>query len=566
LPAARADAWLRTLTVEGFGLIDRTSVELRPGLNVFTGETGSGKSMVIDALGFAFGDRAGADIVRAGSAKAAVFVEVEPNAAAHRWLSENGFEADPGEPLVLSREMLAQGRSSARINAKPATAAQLRDLGDILLDVVGQHEHTRLAKPSLHRVLLDEVAGEAARAHLSQVGSHYARVRELGAEIEALQRSASAADRALGDARYAADEIAAARLEPGEIETLHERRSLLANAGKIASALQAAANALDDAERGAIPMLGRAAAALDPVSGFGAALREFADNARGLQGAVQDLQLAIAGRAEGSLADPAELDAVEDRLALIDALRKKYGPTIEEIVAAGERCAAQATMLGQRDQEIARLERERAAQSALLDTAARALTTARQKAAVALSARVGEELASLGMRGATFRCAVDPKTEGIGPDGADRVEFYASLNPKEPERPIVRAASGGELARLLLALKVAVADVDPHPIVVLDEIDAGIGGVAARAVGARIATLAKSVQVLCVTHLAQIAVHADEHVSLTKGTAKHRVTIDARVLEAKGERRAEIARMLAGDEKGAEALEHAEALLREVRG
>jgi DNA repair protein RecN (Recombination protein N) len=565
LVARRADGWLRTLTVEGFGLIDRTSVELRPGLNVFTGETGSGKSMVIDALGFAFGARAGSDLVRAGSEKAAAVAEVEPNGAAKRWLFENGFESDPGEPLILSREMLAQGRSSARINGKPATASQLRELGDILLDVVGQHEHTRLARPALHRELLDEFAGEAAREALTKVRTQHARLRALRAQIEALRISESAAARALGDGRFAATEIEAARLQPGEIETLRERRSLLANAAKIGEALDAAGTALGAPDRGAISTIGNAAAALDQVSKYAQTLREFADAARGLQGAVQDLHIAVAAQADEAAGDPGALDAVEDRLAVIARLQKKYGTTIEEILTAGERFAEQARTLERRDRDVAELEHAAAECASELTAAASMLTAIRVTAAKRLSARVEGELIALGMRGASYRCAVDPLPEEAGPDGADRVEFFASLNAKEPERPVARSASGGELARLLLALKVALAEVDPHPIVVLDEIDAGIGGVAARAVGSRIAALARSVQVLCVTHLAQIAAQGDENILLSKVANKNRVTIEARVLGNRDSLRTEIARMLSGDEKGEEALKHAEALLRDVR-
>ncbi|HET9342686.1 MAG TPA: DNA repair protein RecN [Candidatus Eremiobacteraceae bacterium] len=561
----RTDGSLRTLTVEGFGLIDRTTVDLGPGLNVFTGETGSGKSMVIDAIGFAFGARAGADVVRAGSAKATVHVEVEPNAVARRWADDNGFASDEGEPLVIAREMQAQGRSSARINGRPATAAQLRELGDILLDVVGQHEHTRLVRPALHREALDAFAGEPATTALDSVRSLYAKRVELVGRLSALRMSAAQADKALADARYAADEIAAARLRSSEIEELHERRAMLANAAKIGNALRAAIAALDDADIGSVASLGRAAVALESIAQFGPRLRELAESTKGVQGAASDLLSAVAAGADEVADDPAAIDALEDRLTLIERLQKKYGRTIEEIVAAGERYAETARGIEGRDEDIVALERSLADVERELEHAASLLTRLRVAAAKTLSAKVGEELGSLDMRGAAFRCAVDPKADGIGPDGADEVEFYASLNANEPERPIARAASGGELSRLLLALKVALADVDPHPIVVLDEIDAGIGGVAARAVGARIAALSRRVQVLCVTHLAQIAAHADEHIALEKAKKRDRVTIAARMIDNREELRIEIARMLSGDEQGTEALRHAEALLRDVR-
>lgn len=565
MAARRADGLLRTLTVEGFGLIDRTSVELGPGLNVFTGETGSGKSMVIDAIGFAFGARAGADVVRAGSDKAIVHVEIEANDSARTWADENGFASDEGEPLVVSREMSAQGRSGARINGRPATAAQLRELGDILLDVVGQHEHTRLVKPSLHREALDAFAGVSALGPASTVRELYQKRSQLRDELAALRSSAAEAGRTLADARYAADEIAAARLRHGEIEELHERRSLLANAAKIGNALRAAIAALDDGDAGSVATIGRAVVALDGVGAFGARLLELAETAKGLQGAAADLRRSIAASLEDVPDDPIALDALEDRLALVERLQKKYGRTIEEIVAAGERFAEKARSIEGREEELVAIERSLVDVESDLSRAATDLTKARVAAAKLLSARVGDELGSLGMRGATFRCAVDLRSDGIGPDGADVVEFYASLNANEPERPVAKAASGGELSRLLLALKVALADTDPHPIVVLDEIDAGIGGAAARSVGARIAALARRVQVLCVTHLAQIAAHADEHVTLEKAKKRDRVTIAARSIGDRESLRIEIARMLSGDEQGPEALKHAEALLRDVK-
>ncbi|MFI5389004.1 MAG: DNA repair protein RecN, partial [Candidatus Eremiobacterales bacterium] len=540
-------------------------VDLVPGLNVFTGETGCGTSMVIDAIGFAFGARASADVVRAGSAKATVHVEIEPNSAARRWADDNGFASDEGEPLIIAREMQAQGRSSARINGRPATAAQLRDLGDILLDVVGQHEHTRLVRPALHREALDAFAGDPAAQALDSVRSLYANRLELANRLSTLRTSAAQADKALADARYAADEIAAARLKPGEIEALRERRALLANASKIGNALRAAIAALDDADVGSVASLGRAAVALESLAPVGPRLRELAQSAKGVQGAASDLQSAVAANADDIADDPAALDALEDRLAVIERLQKKYGGTVDVILAAGERYAETARGLEGRDEEIVAIERSLTHVERELESAASALTNLRVAAAKTLSARVGDELGTLDMRGAAFRCAVDPKVDGIGSDGADAVEFYASLNANEPERPIARAASGGELSRLLLALKVALADVDPHPIVVLDEIDAGIGGVAARAVGARIAALSRRVQVLCVTHLAQIAAHADEHIALEKAKKRDRVTIAARMIDNREELRIEIARMLSGDEQGTEALRHAEALLRDVK-
>ena len=550
---------LRTLTVEGFGLIDRTSVELEPGLNAFTGETGGGKSMVIDALGFVFGDRAGPDVVRSGSEKAVVFAELEPNKTAQTWLRENGLESEDGV-LVISRDYSANGRSSARANGKPVTAGQLRELADIMLDVVGQHERQRLLQPAQHLELLDAFSGESTPRKRDEVEAGVRRARTLAAELDRMMSSGAASLRALEDARYAAQEIAAAKLEPGEFENLREQREMLAHAAKIAEAVETAIGALDDSDRGATTQLGRATAALGSIAPYAASLNEFSEQAKGLQSAAQDLTFSLAALREEGAFDPAQLDRVEDRLAVLERVLRKYGPAVEDALAARARFEAEASKLENRSGEIARLEAEAKSNDAALRAASEELTKSRRDAAARLSARVEAELQHLGMRGATFRCAIEPGDLTLS--GGDRVEFTAALNPKEPQRPIAKSASGGELARLLLALKLAFAKSDPHPIVVLDEVDAGLGGATAKAVGERIAELGKSAQVLCVTHLAPIATLAAHHVVMGKMNKQGRSVIVARGLRDREEVQTEIARMLAGDAESAEAQRHAAALLK----
>jgi DNA repair protein RecN (Recombination protein N) len=551
---------LRSLTVQGFGLIDRTSVELKPGLNAFTGETGGGKSMVIDALGFVFGERAGPDVVRAGSDKATVFAELFVNGAALAWLRDNGLEADD-DALVLSREYSSGGRSSARVNGKPVTAGQLRELADIVLDVVGQHEHQRLLQPAQHLDLLDAYAGEATVAKRSEVASLVSETRAIARELDELRTAGDQSLRALEDARFAAQEIREAKLEPGEVEALRERRSILAHAAKIAQAVETAIEAIDDSDRGATTQLGRAAVALGGVSSYASSLREFSDQAKGLQSSAQDLSFALAALREEGAFDPAQLDEVENRLALLERVMRKYGPTLEDALVARARFEAAAGKLENREGEMRRLEAAKLEHESKLREAAAELTKHRKAAASRLATRVESELQRLNMRGATFACSIELANE-IASSGGDRIEFVAALNPKEPQRPIAKSASGGELARLLLALKLAFAKVDPHPVVVLDEIDAGIGGAAASAVGERIAELAETVQVLCVTHLAQIATFAGHNVVMEKMNKQGRAVIVARSLSGKEDVRAEIARMLAGDSESNEALRHAEALLK----
>jgi len=559
---------LRSLTVEGFGLIDRTTADVGPGLNAFTGETGSGKSMVIDALGFAFGERAGADVVRAGAARACVFVEMESAPEAGAWLAENGFsddDLDAGGPLVVSREITAGGRSSARINGRPATAGQLRELSQIMLDVVGQHEHQVLLQPARHLAMLDAYAGDAALSLRARCCAVVDELRALHAEMDSLRVDDARLERLLEDARFAAREIAGANLQEGELERLRERRTLFAHATKIAQAVDLAMGALADGDRGAVTSLGRAAKAMDGVSTIGAQLGEIAQNIRGLQSAAQDVAASLAALNDEGALDPGRLDEVDDRVAVIEALLKKHGPGVADVLEAGKHSAAEADRLERRDQEIAQVEAHIREREKSLAQAAAELSRERSAAGARLAERAQSELRELGMVGAMFSCAVEPRAGGIGASGGDAVEFLAALNPNEPLRAITKAASGGELSRLLLALKLAFADVDPHPIVVLDEIDAGIGGAAARAVGARIAELSRRAQVLCVTHLAQIAAFADHHVALTKVVRKGRTIVEAGSLSGRVAVRTEIARMLAGDGESAEALRHAEALLREIK-
>jgi len=559
---------LRSLTVEGFGLIDRTTADVGPGLNAFTGETGSGKSMVIDALGFAFGERAGADVVRAGAARACAFVELESAPEAGAWLIENGFSDDDleaGGPLVVSREITAGGRSSARINGKPATAGQLRELRQIMLDVVGQHEHQVLLQPARHLSMLDAYAGDAALSLRAECAGLVEDLRALNVEVDGLRIDDARLERRLEDARFASREIAGANLQEGELERLRERRSLLAHATKIAQAIDLAASALSDGDRGAVASLGRAAKAMDGVAAIGAQLGEIAQTIRGLQGAAQDVTASLAALGDDGALQSGQVDEIDDRIDAIEALLKKHGPGIVDVLEAGKRAAAEAERLERRDQEIALVEARLRERETILSQTAAKLTRERIAAGDRLALRAQSELQELGMRGATFSCVVEPRAGGIGASGGDSVEFLAALNPNEPLRPITKAASGGELSRLLLALKLAFADVDPHPIVVLDEIDAGIGGAAARAVGARIAELSVRAQVLCVTHLAQIAAFADHHVALTKVVRKGRTIVEAGSLGGRVAVRTEIARMLAGDGESAEALKHAAALLREIK-
>jgi len=551
-------ATLLRLTIENVGLIERAELDFAEGLTVVTGETGSGKTMLLGGLALALGERAESDAVRGGAERARATLEIAPDAALRGRLADAGFALAAGDDVVVQREVLASGRSHARINGVPAAASQVRELIGDLVDVVSQHEAQRLLTPAYALDLLDRYGGAETLALRARTRAAYDDLHAARTRLETLRDEDGRALASAEFARYALGEIDGARVEDDdEDERLRERRDLLANAERIASALGIAAAALED-ERGAVDALGAAETALAGVARYGERFAELAGAASALQSEANDLGARIARERDAIELDPAELDAVVARLDALDALKKKYGGSLAAVRAQRESFAAQVADVDDRDARLAAAARDVTAREASLAAEARALARRRADAAVAIEAAVADELAALAMPAARLHVALEP-LDAIGPNGAERAELRFAANPGEPERPLARVASGGELSRVLLALVVVLADRRERSALVFDEIDAGIGGATATAVGARLARLARSAQVVCVTHLAQIASHGDEHVALRKQTGSGTTTIAAVALDAKA-RRAEIARMLSGEEHGV-ALRHAAELL-----
>jgi DNA repair protein RecN (Recombination protein N) len=551
---------LRQLLIEDFGLIEHADVEFDTGATIFTGETGSGKTMLIGALDFALGARAGGDVVRRGARKAQVTLVFDPDETLRERLAAEGFELDRGEDGTIAREMSDAGRSTLRLNGRVATAAQVRELRDAVAEIVGQHEAQRLLAPAYHLELLDRFAGEEALMLRQRGAAAYARAHELAAELARLEQDDRRAQERYEDAAFANREIEEARIEAGEPERLRERREYLDNVERIAAALHAAHEALAGDERGATGSLGSAAASLAAVGKFDAALRDLLQRAEALQSDAVELSSELARALDGAEYDPAELEAINDRLDLIERLKRKYGGTVEEIAEAAARARAVVDEYEGRDRRVAQLGENAAAAERELREAAAALGASRTQAATKLSKRVRAEFAELALASGRFEVNLEP-LERIGPNGAERIEFLFAANAGEPARPLSRVASGGELSRVLLAIVVVLAGArDAGSALVIDEIDAGIGGATATAVGGRIGELARRGQVVCVTHLAQLATWADRHYVLEKIERKRETTIVARSIAGKKEREAEIARMLSGESHDA-ALRHARALL-----
>ena len=553
---------LLRLVVENVGLIARAEIDFARGLTVVTGETGSGKTMLLDALRLALGERADPETVRAGAERARAVLEIAPDDALRARLAEAGFPLADDDDAIVVREVLAGGRSQARINGIPAGASQLRELIGSLADVVSQHQAQRLLAPAYALAVLDRFGGADSLAEAAAVQRAHG---ELRAARERLAGLRDADDRALARAefaRFARDEIdAAAVVADDEDELARARRDVLVNAERITAALATASAALED-ERGAVDALGDCESAMLGLARYGERFAELAGAAAALQSETNELAAQIARERDRIELDPAELDLLTGRLDTLDRLKRKYGGTLATVRAQRDAFAADVADVDDREARIAAAERDLAARDAALRDAANRLSLRRQAAAAAIEQAVRAELAALEMPAASLRIALEP-LEAPGPSGSERAELRFAANPGEPERALGKIASGGELSRVLLALVVVLADRRERTALVFDEIDAGIGGATASAVGVRLAQLARDAQVVCVTHLAQIASHGDGHVTLRKHASGDVTTIEAVALGPDA-REAEIARMLSGEQRGV-ALEHAAALIRGAR-
>lgn len=551
---------LRQLQIESYGLIERADVDFADGATIFTGETGSGKTMLLGALDFALGGRAGADVVRRGAAKAVVTLVFDPDDSLRRRLAADGFEIDPGELGTIVREMSESGRSSVRVNGRASTASYARELREAIAEIVGQHEAQRLLAAAYHLDLLDRFAGDAALRAREAVAAAFAREQQSSKALAELTADERRARERYDDAIATVRDVDEARIEPGEIDRLTDRRGYLDNVERIAGALHAAREAFAADERGATGALGAAAAALSSVAKYDGELDAMARRALAMQSDVRELAGDVASALDAAEYDPAELEAINARLDLIERLKRRYGGTLEDIVAAARDARTIVDDFENRDQRVSEVAATVQRATEDLHAAAVTLSTLRQKAAAALGKRVVKEFGDIALASGRFEVAFEP-LERVSAQGAERLEFLFAANAGEPARALTRVVSGGELSRVLLALVVVLAGArDAQAGLVFDEIDAGIGGATAAAVGVRIGALAKRGQVVCVTHLAQIATWADRHYVLEKLERKRETTIVVRELCTQGEREGEIARMLSGESHDV-AVRHARALL-----
>jgi DNA repair protein RecN (Recombination protein N) len=551
---------LRELSVENYAVIEQVRVCFHPGLNLLTGETGSGKSIVVDALGLLLGGRASAEMIRTGAERARVagIFEVEASPALVALLDESGIQIEDGE-LLVEREIQPGGKSRAFVSNRPATAALLRALAPFLADIHGQHDQQHLFSPAAQCQMLDTFA--AAGALVGRVSGAFASWKRAAAELEELERSAQEKLRMADLWQFQRKEIEAVAPRPGEDVELENERRVLRNVVRLQELAGGAYHVLHEDENSVARQAGAIRKKLEELARIDPAAAD-------LQAALEPAAVALEETAHalrrylGKLeADPGRLDEVEARLAAIERLKRKYGSTIEAVLAFLEEARRGLADVETSGDRRAALRQESETLARAYEIAAAELSARRREAARKLAGQVEQELAALAMEKSRVEIRIEPAPWSAS--GADRVEFLISPNPGEDLKPLDRIASGGELSRVALALKTCTAAA-PRPgaipsTLVFDEVDAGVGGGAAEAVGRRLKKLAAASQVVCVTHLPQIAGFADHHYFVEKRAARGRTVATVTELDAAARTR-EIGRMLSGERITPEALRHAERL------
>lgn len=554
---------LLELLVENYAVVDRLRVRFHPGLNLLTGETGSGKSIVVDALGLLFGARASAEMIRSGESRARVagIFDVREYPAVRALLEPAGFTPEDGE-LLIEREILAGGKSRAFLGSRPVAAALLRDLAPLLGDIHGQHDQQLLFSSEAQRDLLDAFADSGEL--LARLAETFRLWRATGMELEELEKTEQEKLRLLDLWEFQRREIENAQPQPGEDATLENERRVLQNLGRLQESAGTAYAALYDSPESALALMSVAAKRLDELCRIDATLEPVRENLRAAGISLQEASYTLRDYLSGLESNPGRLEEIESRLEVLDRLKRKYGHSLEDVLAFLAQVREQIAMVENAGERMAALRAEREKLAAEYEKQAGELTARRNTAARKLEKRVETELASLAMERTVFRIEVSPGEWTA--DGSDHIAFLVSPNLGEEPKPLEKIASGGEISRLALALKTCITTArrsGPGPMrtLVFDEVDTGIGGSAAEGVGRRLKKLAGSSQVLCVTHLAQIASFADHHYSVEKHEKGGRTV--AAIEELEGEARTrEIGRMLSGHRLTPEALKHAEQLIR----
>ena len=548
---------LTSLQIENVAVIQKAEVHFEKGLNVLTGETGAGKSILIDSINAILGSRTSRDLVRTGASKAVIRAAFDgiPASVQDR-LEQAGYERS--DALLLTREISAEGKSSCRINGMPANASVLREICGGLININGQHDSVGLLNPANHQELLDAYAqNEKAYQDYRTVYRELVRVKRA---MDALITDEDEKQRKIELLSYQADEIDAAALTPGEEETLTARCKVLANASAIRERIAQAYGALSggDESLGGVDLLGEASNAVDAAAQLDESLAGPAGQLMDLYYMAKDLSAELVGRLENYESNDEALDEIEQRLDLIYKLKRKYGGTVEDILAFGEKARVELERIQSSQEEQEQLQAEKLRIYHLARERAEVLTQTRLKAFEELNRRISDTLDFLNMPG--VRMSLHHTRGPLAGHGQDTIEFFISTNPGEAPKPLAKIASGGELSRITLAVKNALADRDAVPTVIYDEIDSGVSGKAAGKIGAVLRQSAASHQILCITHTAQIAALADCHLMIQKNVTGDRTYTEVYPLDQEGRVDA-LAHLISGDRVTELALANAREML-----
>ncbi|MBA4372633.1 MAG: DNA repair protein RecN [Thermodesulfovibrio sp.] len=535
---------LKELRIKNLAIIDDLSISFGKGLNILTGETGAGKSIIIDALGLALGDRSQADLIRAGAKEASVqvYFDLQPLTLLP------DLDIDAAEGLLLRRVLTAGGKSRAYLNDTMVTLQTLSELGKSLVDIMSQHEHQSLLIAENQRRLLDSYG--RLQPEKEKTSALFIAARRLRQECGELREKTRERALRLDLLRFQVAEINTADPQPGEKESLEGERSVLANLTKLTALTDEAYGLLYESEGSCLEKLSRVRTRMKEMTALDSRLSDTAKNLEAALPLIEDISIALRGFRDRYDLDPARLESVEERLETLKKLEKKYGDGIRELLQYRDRAEEEMQSLESTDDRLAILESQLLEKEAELGKTAALLSAKRTKAARQIEKLIEETLKDLAFSSPGFRIEVRQETgdDGkvrVGPHGSDLVEFLFTANPGEPLKPLTKIISGGELSRVMLALKSILADLDSIPVLIFDEVDAGIGGKTAERVAQKLKRLADSHQVICITHLPQIASSGNQHLKIEKNTVDNRTTV--RVQELNGsERTNEIARMLSG--------------------
>ncbi len=535
---------LSEIAIENVAVIEKASVSFAGGFTVLTGETGAGKSILIDSINTILGSRTSRDLVRSGTARARVTAAFEdPPQAVQRYLEGAGYTPDAG--LLLGRDVSAEGKSTCRVNGVPATAGILRDICDYLVNIHGQHDNQALLDPARHIEILDIYAKNALR--LDEYTAVYAKYVQANREIRAIDTDETQKKRRMELLQYEVDEIEAADIQDGEEEALLQQRDAIRNAQKIIFALQSAHLALngDDDTEGAVALLAAAFGHMGDISGYNPQYEALCGNLTELYYNASEAATEIGNLLDHSETDYLNLESIESRLDLLYRLKTKYGGSIGAVLAHLENAQTELESIRFAEERLAALHAKARTLGKEAGQLAAQLSAERQNAFKRLCAEIADKLAFLNMPGVSL--SMWHEKEPLGPRGEDNLFFLIAANPGEPPKPLSKIASGGELARIMLAIKACLAEADNMPTVIYDEIDTGISGLAAGRIGQMLRSTAKGRQVICVTHTAQVAAYAHQHLLIEKKVQDGRTYTMIRELSS-DERVDELARIISGDQ------------------